>query len=66
VRLNRPNRWSLHGGKGVGVFGREIWNRIHRVMEMRSVRNVVRVNERVNILDPFYSSAAPTIVRALD
>jgi hypothetical protein len=28
--------------------------------------NVVRVNERVNIFDPFYSIAAPPVVRALD
>jgi hypothetical protein len=28
--------------------------------------NDVRVNERVNIIDPFYSNAAPTVIRALD
>jgi hypothetical protein len=28
--------------------------------------DVVRANERVNIIDPFYSRAAPSVIRALD
>jgi hypothetical protein len=27
---------------------------------------IVRVNDKVNIIEPFYYSSAPTVIRALD